>query len=256
MKPELVAPIVAGKIFINCRRDDERVFAARVRDRLAGVFGNTNVFMDVDNLMAGQRFDKELEKALAETDIFIAVIGPQWMQLFTQRQAVGERDYVREEIVGALKSGIVVISALIERTALPRADDLPEDIRALVLHQKHDVTHEHFWRDIAGLIEAIRFARKAAQNPNMFIPLPGNARLRQQCLTPNSWFAPLVAFVATIQQIRREAGWHRLDTIHCRLGIFAALHIDGSASGRDACGALCNPRRRRPMRKLRPATMR
>ena len=46
---------MSGKIFINYRRDDERAVAARIRDRLAGVFGSSNVFMDVDNLMAGQR---------------------------------------------------------------------------------------------------------------------------------------------------------------------------------------------------------
>ena len=65
-----------GKIFVNYRRDDERAFAARVRDRLAQPFGQANVFMDVDNLMAGQRFDRELEKALAETDIFLTIMGP------------------------------------------------------------------------------------------------------------------------------------------------------------------------------------
>ena len=43
-----------SKIFVNYRRDDERAFAARVRDRLAQTFGSANVFMDVDNLMAGQ----------------------------------------------------------------------------------------------------------------------------------------------------------------------------------------------------------
>ena len=42
--------------------------------------------MDVDNLLAGQRFDKELDKALAETDVFIAVIGPRWMELLAERQ--------------------------------------------------------------------------------------------------------------------------------------------------------------------------
>ena len=67
---------MAGKIFINYRRDDARDMAACVRDRLAAVFGSPNVFMDVDNLMAGQRFDKELEKALAETDVSLSVIGP------------------------------------------------------------------------------------------------------------------------------------------------------------------------------------
>ena len=110
--------------------------------------------MDVDNLIAGQRFDKELERALAQTDVFLAVIGPRWLELFSQRQAAGERDYVHEEIAAALKREIVVIPVLIERASLPRAAELPEDMHNLVLHQKHSVTHENFGRDAAGLVEA------------------------------------------------------------------------------------------------------
>lgn len=159
--------LMAGKIFINYRRDDERSTAARVRDRLAGVFGGSNVFMDVDNLMAGQRFDKELEKALAETDVFLAVIGPRWMELFAERQTQGGRDYVREEIAGALKRGIVVIPVLIERAPLPPSESLPDDIRELILHQKHVVTHEQFGRDLTGLVEAIRFSRRPAKGQAM-----------------------------------------------------------------------------------------
>lgn len=152
-----------GKIFINYRRDDERAMAARMRDRLVQAFGAANVFMDVDNLMAGQRFDKELEKALASTDIFLSVIGPRWMEIFNQRQSTGERDYVREEIAAALKRGVTVIPVLIERAPVPRADAIPDDIRELVLHQKHDVTHEQFGRDVAALIDAIRFARNGGR---------------------------------------------------------------------------------------------
>jgi formylglycine-generating enzyme required for sulfatase activity len=149
-----------GKIFVNYRRDDERAMAARIRDWLAAKFGDANVFMDVDNLLAGQRFDKELEEAFAQTDVFLAVIGPRWVELLAERQASAERDYVREEIAGALHRGVFVIPVLIERTPLPRADALPEDIRNLVLHQKHVVTHEQFGRDIAALVEAIRSRRK------------------------------------------------------------------------------------------------
>ncbi len=166
---------MAGKVFVNYRRDDERSTAARVRDRLAGVFGVANVFMDVDNLLAGQRFDRELEKALAETDVFLAVIGPKWMELFAQRQASGERDYVREEIAGALKRGILVIPVLIERAPMPRGANLPEDIREMVLHQKHDISHERFGRDIEELVVAINAGRKAMQaeagsNPIRAVP--------------------------------------------------------------------------------------
>lgn len=161
-----------GKIFVNYRRDDERAFAARVRDRLAQTFGAANVFMDVDNLMAGQRFDRELEKALADTDIFLAVMGPRWLDVYQQRQKSGERDYVHEEIAGALKRGVTVIPVLIEGAALPRGDLLPEDIRELVLHQKHGITHENFGRDIAGLVEAIKFARRKESARPIAVPIP------------------------------------------------------------------------------------
>jgi formylglycine-generating enzyme required for sulfatase activity len=137
--------------------------AARIRDRLAATFGDANVFMDVDHLLPGQRFDKELEKALAQTDVFLAVIGPRWTELLAERQDSRERDYVREEIAGALQRGVVVIPVLIERTPLPRANALPEDIRDLVLHQTHEVAHNGFGRDVAGLVEAIRLVRRAAR---------------------------------------------------------------------------------------------
>ena len=44
---------------------------ARIGDRLAASFGNANVFMDVDNLLAGRRFDRELAKALGHTDVLL-----------------------------------------------------------------------------------------------------------------------------------------------------------------------------------------
>jgi hypothetical protein len=56
---------IAGKVFISYRRYDDASAAARVRDGLAQRFGKANLFMDVDNLVAGQRFDQELTKALA-----------------------------------------------------------------------------------------------------------------------------------------------------------------------------------------------
>ena len=87
-----------GKIFINYRRDDDPAFAARVRDGLATKFGKTNLFMDVDNLLAGRRFDQELAKALAACDVLIAIMGNRWMDQLKARMPTGERDYVGEEI--------------------------------------------------------------------------------------------------------------------------------------------------------------
>ena len=76
-----------GKMFVNYRRDDAAASAARLRDRLATAFGAASVFMDVDSLLIGQRFNRELEKAVTETDVFHAVIGPQWMGLLQGKRA-------------------------------------------------------------------------------------------------------------------------------------------------------------------------
>ena len=61
-----------GKIFISYRREDAPGDARGICDRLGRAFGAANVFMDVDRLLAGQRFDRELNKALAKCDVLIA----------------------------------------------------------------------------------------------------------------------------------------------------------------------------------------
>jgi formylglycine-generating enzyme required for sulfatase activity len=155
---------MAGKIFISYRRDDDPAAAARVSDGLAGRFGKANLFIDVDDLHAGQRFDEELAKALTACDVLIAVIGERWTELLKAKITGGERDYVREEIAAALQRRIVVIPVRVGREGrlppLPRSGDLPTDIRDLVLYQKSDITHERFGRDMAELVEAITVVRR------------------------------------------------------------------------------------------------
>ena len=121
--------------------------------------------MDVDNLLAGQRFDEELDRALAACDVLIAIIGPRWMELLKIKSASGQRDYVREEIRAALQRKIIVVPVRVgtesQLPPFPRAEDLPEDIRDLVLYQKYDLAYERFGRDIAGLSEAIMSVRRS-----------------------------------------------------------------------------------------------
>jgi len=145
-----------GKIFISYRRNDGAANARSIRDRLARVWRQQRVFMDVDNLLAGKRFDKELKNAIAHTTVFLAVMGPRWVALLNERQAAGERDYVHEEVAAALARELLVIPVLIEGGTMPRPNELPEDIRDLTLHQKHEISHEHFGRDVEGLISAIK----------------------------------------------------------------------------------------------------
>ena len=146
---------LAGKIFVNYRREDTRAEAARLHDRLEHVFGAESVFMDVNNLLPGERFDIKLKEALDGTDVFLAVIGARWLDVLEARTQHGERDYVREEIAAALTAKLVVIPVLMDRAVLPKASDLPEDIRDLAFHHKHDLVHESFCRDTQALVAAI-----------------------------------------------------------------------------------------------------
>lgn len=171
---------MGGKLFISYRRDDDPSAAARVRDGLVSKFGKSSVFMDVDNLLAGQRFDDELEKALLQCDVLLAIMGPRWMDILRARSSSDERDFVREEIAGGLKRRIVVIPVRVGREGqllrIPRADELPEDIRNLVHHQKHDVVHERFGRDIAELcaaIIAVQRDRHSSYAPTRIAPVLG-----------------------------------------------------------------------------------
>lgn len=150
---------MAAKIFISYRREDCRDQAGRIYDRLSTAFGRSDIFMDIDNLRPGERFDRKLEEALQQCDIFLAMIGRDWTGHFAKRQEMGERDYVREEIATALLRGMPVIPVLIDRTPMPRADQIPENISDLVVHQKIEVEFERFDRDVAALIEDIKAMR-------------------------------------------------------------------------------------------------
>ena len=165
-----------NRIFINYRRDDAPGDARGVRDGLAAKFGRSNIFMDVDNLFVGQRFDLELSKALDECDLLIVIIGPRWIELLNARAQTGERDYVREEIAEAIRRKIAVVPVRVGREGgmapLPKSEELPEDIRELVLYQKHDIAHERFGRDMAELIAGIVAVRNAKSNKGRNRPDP------------------------------------------------------------------------------------
>ncbi len=149
-----------GKVFISYRRDDVPGDARGIRDALAKRFGKSSVFMDVNNLFPGERFDEEIAKALAASDVLIAIIGPRWMDLLKAKAASGEPDYVCKEISQALKRRITVIPVRVGREGkmppVPAPVDLPRDIRDLSFHHKHDVAQERFGRDVDELVLVLR----------------------------------------------------------------------------------------------------
>ena len=142
------------KIFICYRRDDSGM-AGRIGDSLGIEFGRDGVFLDTDKLTLGRRFDSELMRTLNETDVFVAVIGRDWLQTLQQRQSSGQTDYVVEEIKEALRLQLSVIPLVVDDAELPDESLLPVEISNAMRWHGHNVRHESFRRDIDELIQAI-----------------------------------------------------------------------------------------------------
>ena len=116
--------------------------------------------MDVRDLAAGQVFDKVIADALKQSDVLVAVIGPQWMDLLSARMAAGGNDLLREEIATALKRKMIVIPVLIGRAGPPSPDALPDDIRDLTKHEVEDVRHKYFDGDMENVLASIDARRQ------------------------------------------------------------------------------------------------
>jgi len=68
-----------SKILISYRREDSADVTGRIDDRLVQQFGRQAVFVDVDSIPFGVDFRKHLDEQVAKCDVFLAVIGPEWM---------------------------------------------------------------------------------------------------------------------------------------------------------------------------------
>jgi PQQ-dependent dehydrogenase (methanol/ethanol family) len=156
---------MSGKIFINYRRDDAGGTAGRLYDRLAQAFGRNNLFMDVDHIPAGVDFIEYLNGQVAKCDVFLAVIGPNWLNATDhsgRRRIDNPDDFVMIEIAAALARDIRVIPVLVDGARTPRADELPELVRRLVRRNGIEVRNAYFGRDAEALIIKVGEALESA----------------------------------------------------------------------------------------------
>jgi hypothetical protein len=152
---------MGGTIFVNYRRDDFPGTAGRLRDRLADAFGPDSLFMDVDNIPAGVDFVGHLSAQVAVCDVFLAVVGPNWLNAKDEtgsRRVDNPDDFVRVEIAAALARNIRVIPVTIDGARLPKADELPDPLKPLIRRQAVEVRNAQFHRDAEALIEKLHRA--------------------------------------------------------------------------------------------------
>ncbi len=147
-----------GQIFISYRREESRWSARSLYDRLSARFDRKQIFMDVDGVAPGDDFVAVIEGRVGECDVLIAVIGTHWLTSTDERD--GRRldnpeDFVRMEIATALKRGNRVIPVLVEGATMPKAAELPYELKALVRRNALRVSDTSFDEDCRRLVTAI-----------------------------------------------------------------------------------------------------
>lgn len=147
-------------IFIGYRRDDSPDGVGRLYKGLTEAFGVKQVFRDIDNLTPGVEFTKRITTSLEECRVFLAVIGPRWLDaqsIAGTRRLLEEHDFVRTEIEIALERDIEVVPVLLGNANLPAAEELPESIRGLSGRQAQKIRHDpDFEGDLSKLIDCLK----------------------------------------------------------------------------------------------------
>ena len=157
-----------GQIFISYRRDDAAGYARAVYDELARCFGAGRVFIDVDDINAGQPFSDVIQRSVGESAVLLAMIGKRW---HGPRDGDAPRiseagDLVRQEVAAALAKGIRVIPVLLDGAAMPDPAQLPPELSPLAGRNALALDNSRFAADMAHLVREVRSALGEAAAPS------------------------------------------------------------------------------------------
>jgi hypothetical protein len=145
------------QVFISYRRDDSAGYARALHDALARRFGAARIFIDVDDIAAGQRFAHVIAGAVGRAQVLLVLIGPRWLGL---REGAPPRlhepgDFVRREVEAGLARGVHVVPVLLDGTPMPAAAQLPATLRALADCHAVELRGSRWEADLADLLDAV-----------------------------------------------------------------------------------------------------
>ena len=218
------------EIFISYRRDDVPGQVGRLYGRLVDHYGDDVVFMDVESLVLGQRFEDVILERIRHAKVMLVVMGPSW-QAVRQRPA-GEPDLFQIEVDTAIANNTTISALLIDRTTPPDPKGLPAALQQVFDRQTFSIRQEAFNRDVSALIEGLektgikpsarhrrrRVERALASGGWRYSWLAALSR----AITPAGIVAVALAVVATVgwvttNRIKREAfdaGWSQATEVH------------------------------------------
>jgi beta-lactam-binding protein with PASTA domain len=153
-------------IFVSYRRNDSEGEAGRLFADLVKHFGEASVFMDVAAIEIGRDFRKAIDESVAGCGVLLAIIGRNWIDAKNEegkRRLDDPNDFVRLETASALKRDIPVIPVLVQGAKMPRAEQLPDDLKELAYRNCAELTHARWGTDLQVLIKGL--GREINPNP-------------------------------------------------------------------------------------------
>jgi hypothetical protein len=145
-------------IFVSYRRDDSAGHAGRLFDRLVERHGEDAVFMDHHDLAPGHDFASVIEAQLSRATVVLPILGPRWADA---RDANGvlrlfqPQDFVRIELMHALRAGKTIIPVLVGGATMPTAEQVPAELQPLLRLQACELRDSKYNADVQALLDAL-----------------------------------------------------------------------------------------------------
>jgi TIR domain len=165
---------IMGAIFISYRRDDTEGQAGRLFEDLSRQFGRGAVFMDVAAIEPGRDFRRVIDQQVAACGVLLALIGRKWIDAVDEvgnRRLNDPMDFVRLETASALRRDIPVVPVLVHGARMPRAEQLPDELKEFAFRNAVELTHARWDSDVQVLVRALRpYVQTLAPSPATEVP--------------------------------------------------------------------------------------
>jgi pterin-4a-carbinolamine dehydratase len=170
-----MSSIATKCVFISYRRRDSSPVARWLAEAIGQNFGKEQVFLDTSVIQSGVKWPTSIALALKKAAVLIAVIGPDWLRAqdkYWQRRIDDPDDWVRNELVHAIRHKIPIIPLLSMNAELPDREALPQPLRTLNDYQVFVLREDQWETDLGCLLTRLEdFGFKRA-TPQVQYPEP------------------------------------------------------------------------------------
>jgi hypothetical protein len=114
--------------------------------------------MDISGIGAGADFIEVIERHVSTCQVLVAIIGRGWLTSTDesgQKRLENKEDFVRLEIASALKRAVHMIPVLVQGATMPRADQVPDDLKPLVRCRAAELRDSRWDADVQDLVRVI-----------------------------------------------------------------------------------------------------